>query len=349
MWRTAERRFVGYVCRLGIYSRHSVWDFQASTPCQKQVPESNSRLHQFCIMLASCPSLRFSTEAEGLVTELWPPRFLTMQWLCSQLCYVTAANQRAIVEIELLATVGWKWGCQPFSCHVPKMWRTAESRCARHICVRRPFRPFHFGIPSIHSLPEAGSWERQWAPPVLQYYGCIILIPSLQLPEKPVLCREAEGLVTELRSLRFATMQWLCSQLCFVTVANQRTVVEIELLATVGWKWGCRPFSCPCSQNVTHCRKETCWTCLSKESIPAIPFGISKHPLPARSRFLRATVGSTSSALCLHHAHPFVSAQKQRVWSRSFGLKDFLQCSDCALSCAMWLLQTNEQLSRSSF
>ena len=155
MWRTAERRFVGYVCRLGIYSRHSVWDFQASTPCQKQVPESNSRLHQFCIMLASCPSLRFSTEAEGLVTELWPPRFLTMQWLCSQLCYVTAANQRAIVEIELLATVGWKWGCQPFSCHVPKMWRTAESRCARHVGVRHPFRPFHFGIPSIHSLRAA--------------------------------------------------------------------------------------------------------------------------------------------------------------------------------------------------
>ena len=160
---------------------------------------------------------------------------------------------------------------------------------------------------------------------------------------------KAKRLVKQLWSPRFVTMQWLCSQLCFVTAANQRTVVVIDLLATVGWKWGCQPFSCPCSQNVTHCRKETCWTCLSKESIPATPFWISKHPLPARSRFLRATVGSTSSALCLHHAHPFVSAQKQRVWSQSCGLHDLLQCSDCALSCALWLLQTNEQLSRLIF
>ena len=45
-------------------------------------------------------------EAEGLVTELWSPRFVATQWLCSQLCCVTAANQWTIVEIELLATVG---------------------------------------------------------------------------------------------------------------------------------------------------------------------------------------------------------------------------------------------------
>ena len=45
---------------------------------------------------------------------------------------------------------------------------------------------------------------------------------------------------------------------------------EIEILASVGWKCCRQPFSCPCSQNVTHCRKEICsawWTCLSKESI----------------------------------------------------------------------------------
>ena len=120
-------------------------------------------------------------------------------------------------------------------------------------------------------------------------------------------------------------MQWLCSQLCNETAASQQTLVEIELLATVGWKWGCQPFSCRSSLNVTYCRKEICSTCLSKESIPAIPFWNSKHPVPTRSRFLRATGGSTSSALCLHHAHPFVAAtekcqshaEKQRVWSRS--------------------------------
>ena len=48
-----------------------------------------------------------------------------------------------------------------------------------------------------------------------------------------------------------------------------------------------------------------------KESIPAITFWISKHPLPTKSfRLLRAAAGSTSSALCLHYActrsHAFV-------------------------------------------
>ena len=79
----------------------------------------------------------------------------------------------------------------------------------------------------------------------------------------------------------------------------------------MGRKCGCQPFSCRCSQNVTHCRKEICSTYLFKESIPAIPFGNSKHPFPARSfRFLRAAAHSTSSAFCLLYAckrsHPFV-------------------------------------------
>ena len=178
-------------------------------------------------MVASCPSLRCSCrkdpvwcrEAKGLVTELWFPRFVTMQWFCSQSCYLTAANQWTIVEIELLATVGWKWGCQPSAADVLKMWHTGKRRFARQVCLRNPFPPFLLGISIIHSLPEAGSWERQYAPPALH-----------QLQKR----------------------------------------------------------------NVSH-------------------------------------------------------VKKQSVWSRSCGLQDLLQCSDCALSCAMWLLQTTEQLSRLSF
>ena len=125
-------------------------------------------------------------------------------------------------------------------------------------------------------------------------------------------------------------------------------LLQTKLLASLVWKRGCQPFSCRCTQNVTYCRKEICSTCLSNESIPAIRLWNSKHPLPARA---------TSSALWLHHAQPFVAAaeinlshdEKQRVWSRSCFLQDLLQCSDCALSCAMWLLQTNQQLSRLSF
>ena len=78
------------------------------------------------------------------------------------------------------------------------MWRTAEKRFVRHVCLRHPFRPFHFGIPSIQSLPEAGSWDRQYAPPVL-HYACIMPIPSLHLQKnEPVPCREAKRLVKQL-------------------------------------------------------------------------------------------------------------------------------------------------------
>ena len=371
MWHTAERRFVRHVCLrnpfvqllLGISIIHSLleagsWEQQHASP----------PLHCGCIM--PIPSLQLQEKtclmqrSRGLVTELWSPRIVTMQWLCSQLCYVTAANQWTVVEIELLATVGWKWGCQPFSCRCSQN----VTHCRKEICstclFKESIRATPFGNFN-HPLPtrSLSSRERQHVRQL-----CITLWlhhahPFVAGAEKRhVSCREAEGLVTELWSPRIVTMQWLCSQLCYVTAANQWTVVEIELLATVGWKWGCQPFSCPCSQKGTHCRKEICSTCLSKESMPFDPFVKSKPPLPTRSLSSRERqcVRQLCISLWLHHAHPFVAAaekgrksmsyaEKQRVWSRSCGLQDLLQCSDCALSCAMWLLQTNELLSRLSF
>jgi len=80
-----------------------------------------------------------------------------------------------------------------------------------------------------------------------------------------------------------------------------------------GLEVGLPALQLPCSQNVTHCRKQMCSTCLCKTSIPAVPFWNSKHPLSTRSRFLRATVRSASSALCLHHAHPFVEFAEKRT------------------------------------
>ena len=109
----------------------------------------------------------------------------------------------------------------------------------------------------------------------------------------------------------------------------------------------------------------TSWFDVSRESIAAIPFEYSKHPLLTRSlRFLRAVAPSISSALWLHYAHPFVAAEEKRhvpcreaeglvtelwcpifftsntVMVSSFGLQDI----DCALSCDMCPLQSNEQL-----
>ena len=281
MWCTAERRFVGHVCfrnrfppfLFGIPSVHSLPEAWGPWERQHALPA----LH-YCIVPISSLQLQKKDMSHAEKQRVWSRS-------CGhKTCYKT---------LIVLPRDYCRGAASLSAAHVRKMWRTTERRFVGH--VRNPFLPFLLGIPSIHSLPEAwGSWEPQYTPPALHY--CIMPIPLLQ--EKPVSCREAEGLVTELLSPRFVTMQWLFSQLCYVTAANRWTIVEIELLAIVGWKWGCQPFSCPRSQNVTHCRNKICRAC--KETNPAIPFGNSKHPLPTRSlRFLRATVRSTSSALCL--------------------------------------------------
>ena len=241
------------------------------------------------------------------------------------------------------------------------MWRTAKRRFVRHVCLRNPFLQLLLGISIIYPLPEAGSWERQHAPPPL-HYACFMLAKDpMPLSNIPDLChmQKSIGLVTELWPPRFVTMQWLCSQLCYVTAANQWTVVGIERLATMGWKWGCQPFSCRCSQYVTRCRKEICSTCLFEESIPATLLGISIiHPLPGAGSRERQHAPPPLHCGCIM---PIPSLQLQENTclmqrSRGFGhgvmaskiCIDLLHCSDCALNCAMWLLQTNKLLSRLS-
>ena len=57
---------------------------------------------------------------------------------------------------------------------------------------------------------------------------------------KPASCGEAEGLVTSCAFqdlLQYSDCALMCSQLRYETAANQPTLVEIELLATVGRKW----------------------------------------------------------------------------------------------------------------
>ena len=200
------------------------------------------------------------------------------------------------------------------------MWCTAEKGFVRHVCCRSPCL---LGNLSLHSLPEAwGPWEPQYAPPVL-HYACIMPIPSLQLKKRDLSHAEKQGVWSRSCGLQ---------ELLRYTDCAPMWLLQTKFLASVGWKRGCQPFSCRCSQNVTHCRKEIYATCLSKESIPAIPLGYSKHPLLTRSRFLRVAAPSTSSTLCLHHSHPFAAAEgknqshaeKQKVWSRSCRLQDLI-------------------------
>ena len=236
------------------------------------------------------------------------------------------------------------------------MWRIAEWRFVRRVCLRNPFPLFLFGIPSIHS-PARSRFLRAAVRSALL---CIMVASC------PSLCCSGSKKMCLMQRSRGFGRRVFFSKICYSTVI----VFSVVLCdcckpmnncwdwafssATVGWKCGCQPFSCLCLKHVTHSRKEIYATW---ESIPAILFGNFKHPLPARSRFLRAAVRSSRSALCLHHAHAFVAAEgkplsqaeKQRKLSQSCGLQDLLQYSDCALSRAIWLLQTNEQLLRLSF
>ena len=177
-----------------------------------------------------------------------------------------------------------------WAANVFKLWHTAERRFVGHVCFRNPFSPFLVGIPSIHSLPEAWAF---WEPRTFRHLcirSCLHHAhPFVAAAEKTSHMQRSRGSGHGVVVPRIVTIQWLCCQLCYESAANQRASVEIELLATVSWTCGCQPLSCRCSQTVTHCRKEMCWTCLFKESIPTIPCGNSKHPLPARSlSFLRA-------------------------------------------------------------
>ena len=123
-----------------------------------------------------------------VVSKIW----ITGYWLWSRLSYIaTTSNQRRIVEIQLLASVGWKRGCQPFSC--PCSLNVMHCRKERHVCLRNPLPPFLFGFRSIQSLPEAwGSWERQHAASAL-HYACIMPIPSLHLKIKTSLMQRSKG------------------------------------------------------------------------------------------------------------------------------------------------------------
>ena len=86
-------------------------------------------------------------EAEGLVTELWSPRIVTI--LCSSMTAAKKAFSLRGLEAGLPA-----FQLPMFSkCDaLPK-----GDLCDMLICLRNPSPLFLWGIPSIHSLPEAGS------------------------------------------------------------------------------------------------------------------------------------------------------------------------------------------------
>ena len=69
------------------------------------------------LMFTKCNALPKGDMVSKIFTIQWLcPRFglQDIDCLCSQLWHVTAANQWTVVEIDLAAIAGWKWGCQTF-------------------------------------------------------------------------------------------------------------------------------------------------------------------------------------------------------------------------------------------
>ena len=245
------------------------------------------------------------------------------------------------VEIEFLATLGSKWGCQPFGCP-----------CSQDVthCQKVSFSRYLPFVKSKSPLPTRSLRSLRAAAHSTSSALCLHHAhPFVAAAEKHLSHAEKQRVWSRSCGVQDFLQIWSRSQLWHETAANQRTLVEIELLAMPA-------FQLPMFGKCDSLPKRDLFDCLSnKESMPSVK---SKPPLPTRSlRSLRAAAHSNSSGLCLHHAHPFVAAaekhlshaEKQRVWSRSCGVQDFLQYCDCALSCGMRLLQTNEHLSRLSF
>ena len=117
-------------------------------------------------------------------------------------------------------------------------------------------------------------------------------------------------------SPRFVTEYWkVFFHICFMLLQ------WVELFATVRWKWGCQPFSCPCSQNVT----------LPKGDLKT---GLSKHV--ERHRFGHGVVVSKVCYGILegvfpHLLHAIAMSWAFRnsaleVWLPAFQLPMFAKC-----------------------
>ena len=232
--------------------------------------------------------------------ELWYPSFGLLAIDCDRGCliYATAASQWRIVEIQFLASLRWKRGCQPFSCRCSQKLLTAQKRFVPHVCPRNPCLLILLWNLSLHSLPEAwGSWERQYAPPALRY-GCISCI----------MLAKDRVVVSKL----WITGDWLWWLSYKCDCCKSRKNCRDSAFSVSEMEAGVQTFQLPIFAKVTHCRKEICSTCLSKESMPFdLLWNLSLHSLP------EAWVpesGSTfaSSALRYGCIMPIPSSQLQK-------------------------------------
>ena len=220
-----------------------------------------------------------------------------------------------LLQTKLLAAVVWKRGCQPFSCpcaeNVTHCRNEICSTCLSKSKPKESIPAIPLGERSIHFLPETWHLRAEARSPAL-LYACIMPIPSLHLQKKTCLMQRSRG----------CSHRLVVSKICYNAVIVLSVVLcDCRKLMTKCRDWafsnsGLEMGLAACvwkAENLTHSRKQIYATCLSNETIPAIPFWNTKHPLPTRSfRFLRAAAAASSSTLYLHFARRLVSAAEKR-------------------------------------
>ena len=172
-----------------------LWNLSTHSLTETWLPENRSTFRQLCITLWLHHAHPFVAAAGKSLSHrdkqsVWSQScFVQDSWQCSD-CALSCAiwllqTNEQLSRLSFYQQWVGSGAASLLAADVREMWHPAQKRFARQVCLRNPFPPFPLGISIIHSLPEAGSWERQYAPPAL-HYGCIMPIPSLQLHERPV-------------------------------------------------------------------------------------------------------------------------------------------------------------------
>ena len=224
-----------------------------------------------------------------------------------------------------------------------------KERFIWHVCLRNPFPPFLFGFRSLQSLPEAwGSWERQHAASAM-HYACIMPIPSLQLKIKTSLMQRSKGFGQGV----------VVSKICYVIYSDcvQDLDYRILIVLSVVTRGCCKPMN--------NCRDWAFRNIGLEEWLPAFQLLIFENKsINAEKRYVEKKCLGNPCLLWYQSLHsppeawgpwepqyappvlhsccimPIPSlqlqkkdqshAEKQRVWSRSCGLQELLQYTDCS-------------------
>ena len=203
------------------------------------------------------------------------------------------------------------------------MWHTAERRLFRHVSFQESIPAIPFGNLN-HPLPARSRFLRAAVRSTCFALWLHHARPFVAVAWKTCLIEISRGFGHGVRVSKICYNEAIVLLVVPCDCWHQWTIVEIELLATVGWQWGCQPLSCRCSQNVTHFRKEIYSTCLFSGIHSHHSFWESQSSTPCQKQVPER--GSTLHLLCIMVAScPSLRCScmknlshrdKQRVWSR---------------------------------